>query len=117
MKKTLITAIPLALGASLAFAVPVSAANAANPNGLRAEIRQLDRQINFARGLSHRQEIRLERRVDRLQRLHRQYLRGGLNRGEVRQLRQQIRSIKVAIRTQSRSNLRVNNRAFNRSRR
>src|SRR5690242_18645757 len=66
MKKFLIAA-PLALAAVAAVATPASAASWNNASQLRAEIAQLDRQVDRMHGLSPREEQRLERQVDRLQ--------------------------------------------------
>lgn len=103
MKKTLFATLPLALGAGLMVATPASAANWQNANSVRAEIRQLDRQIDRARGLSNRQEARLDRRVNSLRSLYRQYKRGGINRAERRTLNKRLASLKYSIRVQSRS--------------
>ncbi len=103
MKKTLIATLPLALGAGLMVATPASAANWNNANSVRAEIRQLDRQIDRARGLSNRQEARLDRRVSSLRSMYRTFKRGGINRGEQRLLNKRLTSIKHAIRINSRS--------------
>lgn len=95
-------ALPLALAAGLLIAAPASAANWSNPRSVNAEIRQLDRQIDRATGLTRREEARLASRVDRLQSLYRSYLRGGINRNEMRSLENQLNSIKADLRTQSR---------------
>ena len=103
MKKTLFATLPLALGASLMVATPASAANWNNPNSVRAEINQLDRQIDRTRGLSKRQEARLDQRVTSLRSLYRQYKRGGINRAERRTLNKRLTSIRHSVRIQSRS--------------
>lgn len=101
-KKAFLLAIPLALGASLMAAAPASAKGVSNGSNIRAEIRQVDRQIGNIRGLSNREEAQLERRVDNLQRLQQRYSRGGYNRTELRRLNAGLVSIKADIRSQSR---------------
>ena len=65
--KMLFLAAPLALAAGALLGSPASAQswNRGYPGQLRAEIAQLDRQIDRTRGLSNREERVLERRVDR----------------------------------------------------
>lgn len=101
--KKLLFAAPLALAAGALLASPASAQswNAGNPAGLRAEIAQLDRQIDRTRGLSNREERALEQRVDRLQSLYKGYARHGFTRAEVQSLQREIASVRVAIERQS----------------
>ena len=101
MKKSLF-ALPIALGAGLMLSTPASAANHNNGNQLRAEIRQLDRQIDRAPGLSNREEARLERRVDNLQTFQRRFARNGYNRGELKVLNNRISAIRADLRTEAR---------------
>jgi len=102
MKKLLLAA-PLALAAGALFGSPASAQswNAANPGQLRAEIAQLDRQVDRTRGLSNREERALENRVDRLQWLYRTYARHGFTRAEVRTLEREIASVRVSVQRQA----------------
>ena len=99
MKKPL--AIALALGAGALFSVPASAAATANAGQIRAEINQLDRQVDRMRGLSNREEARLERRIDSLQSLYRSYARGGFTNRELRSLNYELGKVKAEIRDQS----------------
>jgi len=101
MNKILFAA-PLLLAAGAVLASPASAATWSNGGQLRAEIAQLDRQVDRSRGLSNREERVLERRVDRLQDLYRSYARHGFNRFEVQSLEREIASVRVAIERQSR---------------
>jgi hypothetical protein len=103
MKKLLLAA-PLALAAGALLGSPVSAQSwtYGNAGQLRAEIAQLDRQVDHTRGLSNREERALEARVDRLRDLYRNYARGGFNRFEVQSLEREIASVRVAIERQSR---------------
>jgi len=102
MKKLLLAA-PLALAAGALLGSPASAQswNHGNAGQLRAEIAQLDRQVDRTRGLSNREERALEARVDRLQNLYRSYARGGFTRGEVNSLEREIASVRVAIQRQA----------------
>jgi hypothetical protein len=101
--KKIILAAPLALAAASLLSSPASAQswNHANPGSLRAEISQLDRQIDRSRGLSNREERALSRRVGRLQYLYGAYARHGFNRGEVQSLRREIASVRFAIERQA----------------
>lgn len=101
MKKFLIAA-PLALAAGAIVATPASAAPFANAGQLRAEIAQLDRQVDNLRGISPREEKRLEAQVDQLQRLYRDYARGGFTRSELQRLDGQVNTVKAQIFAQSR---------------
>ena len=100
MTKFLIAA-PLALAAIAAVATPASAADRANPGQIRTEIAQLDRQVDRMRGLSPREEQRLENQVDRLQALYRTYARGGFNRGELQRLDGQLSAVRAQVYAQS----------------
>ena len=102
MKKLLLAA-PLALAAGALLGSPASAQswNYSNAGQLRAEIAQLDRQIDHGRGISNREERALHQRVDRLQNLYRNYARGGFTRSEVNSLQREIASVRVAIERQS----------------
>ena len=102
MTKTFLLAAPLALAAGALLASPASAQGwTSNPGQLRAQIAQLDRQIDRSRGISNREERALDQRVDRLQGLYRSYARHGFTRGEVRSLQREIASVRVAIQRQS----------------
>ena len=100
MKKFLIAA-PLALAAAAVVATPANAAGWSNAGQIRAEIAQLDHQVDRMRGLSPREEQRLENQVDRLQALYRTYARGGFNRGELQRLDGQLSAVRAQIYAQS----------------
>jgi hypothetical protein len=101
--KKIFAAAPLALAAAALLASPASARdfNYGNAGQLRAEIAQLDRQIDRSHGISSREERVLENRVDRLQSLYRSYARGGFTNREVRSLQNEIASVRVAIQRQA----------------
>jgi hypothetical protein len=102
MNKKLLFAAPLALAAGALLASPASAQSWNNNAGqLRAEIAQLDKQVDRTRGLSNREERALEKRVDRLQSLYRNYARNGFTRNEVQTLQREIASVRVALQRQS----------------
>lgn len=101
MKKFLIAA-PLALAAGAIVATPASAAPFANAGQIRSEIAQLDRQVDNLRGISPREEKRLEAQVDQLQRLYRDYARNGFSRSELQRLDGQVNTVKAQIFAQSR---------------
>jgi hypothetical protein len=101
MTKKFLLAAPLALAAGALFTTPAAAAWHANPGQLRAEIAQLDRQIDRKPGVSNREERVLEQRVDRLHGLYRTYARHGFTRGELRSLDREIASVRVAIQRQA----------------
>lgn len=102
MTKELLFAAPLALAAGAVLATPASAQGwTSGGNNLRAEIAQLDRQIDRRPGVSNREERVLEQRVDRLQALYRSYARHGFTRAEVRSLDREIASVRVAIQRQA----------------
>ena len=100
MKKFLIAA-PLALAVMTAVATPASAASWHDAGQLRAEIAQLDRQVDRMRGLSPREEQRLGNQVDRLQAMYRDYARGGFNRAELQRLNGQVNAVKTQVFAQS----------------
>lgn len=100
MKKILFAA-PLVLAAGAVLATPASAATWNNAGQLRAEIAQLDKQVDRTRGLSSREERALEQRVDRLQSLYRSYARGGFTRSEINRLNAEINQVRAAIARQS----------------
>jgi hypothetical protein len=101
MTKKFLLAAPLALAAGALFSTPAAAAWHTNPGQLRAEIAQLDRQIDRKPGVSNREERVLERRVDRLQDLYRSYARHGFNRFELQSLEREIASVRAALAHQS----------------
>jgi hypothetical protein len=102
MNKKLLFAAPLALAAGAMLATPASARGWNNEgNNLRAQIAQLDSQVDHTRGLSNREERALEKRVDRLQKLYRSYARHGFTRTEVQTLQREIASVRVAIQRQA----------------
>jgi uncharacterized coiled-coil DUF342 family protein len=102
MNKKLLFAAPLALAAGAMLTTPASARSWNNDgNNLRAEIAQLDKQIDRTRGLSNREERALEKRVDRLRNLYRSYARHGFTRAEVQTLQREIASVRVAIQRQA----------------
>jgi hypothetical protein len=88
--KKLILAAPLALIAGALLTTPASAANWNSPNQIRAEISQLDRQVDRAKGLSRSEEKRLDRQVDQIQKLYRTYARDGFTRSEISVLNTRI---------------------------
>jgi hypothetical protein len=100
MKKFLIAA-PLALAAGALLTTPASAARWNSASQIRAEIAQLDRQVDRARGLSPREEQRLERKVDQLRSLYRGYARNGLNRAEINALSGRIDNLRNDLFRQS----------------
>jgi septal ring factor EnvC (AmiA/AmiB activator) len=100
MKKFLLAA-PLALAAAGLLATPASAARWNSASQIRAEIAQLDRQVDRARGLSPREEQRLERKVDQLQSLYRSFARNGLNRAEISALNSRIETVRNQLFRQS----------------
>jgi hypothetical protein len=101
--KRLLFAAPLALAAGALLASPASARGWNDNNGgqLRAEIAQLDKQIDRSRGVSNREERALDQRVDRLQSLYRSYARHGFTRSEVQTLEREIASVRTAIARQA----------------
>jgi hypothetical protein len=103
MTRKFLLAAPLALAAGALLTSPASARGwQDNAGQLRAEIAQLDRQVDRNRGISNREERALEQRVDRLQGLYRSYARYGFTRNEARSLQREIASVRVAIQRQSR---------------
>lgn len=103
MTKKFLVAAPLALAVGALLGSPASAQGwySGNPGQLRAEIAQLDRQIDRTRGLSNREERALEARLDRLQGLYRSYARHGFTAGEVRSLEREIASVRIAVQRQA----------------
>ena len=102
MKSKFTIALPLAIGAGLMSATPASAANFYGAKEIRTELRMLDRQIDRKKGLSYREQVRLERRIDNVQALQRRYARNGYSRNELRILNQKVGAIKASIRYQAR---------------
>jgi hypothetical protein len=105
-KLTKLIAPALAVSLTLGAAVPTSAAvfysNGAN---VKAQIAQLDRQIDVAkarRQLTWQESASLEKQVDRLQKLYRSYSRNGLTRAELRTLDNQVDNVKRDLVRQSR---------------
>jgi hypothetical protein len=110
------TAIPRiaasALAASLALgvAVPASAAAAYAPGQLRAQIAQLDRDIERAearRIISNREAVQLDRQVNRLQVTYRDYARGGFTRNELAALNSRIGTLQRQVAVQARDGNRM----------
>lgn len=101
MNKKFLFAAPLALAAGALLSTPASAARFNSASQIRAEIVQLDRQVDRARGLSGREEQQLERKVDQLQALYRSYARNGLTRGEINALSARIDSVRDQLFRQS----------------
>lgn len=97
----ILTAVPLALAAAAVLATPASAAAPLNAGKIRAEIQQLDRQVDRMRGLSNREEKRLEGQVDRLEALYRNYARGGFTRSELQRLDSQVNAVKAQVYAQA----------------
>jgi len=97
MTKKFLLAAPMALAAAAMLATPASAANISNPGQIRAEIQQLDRQIDRMPGLSNREEKRLEGKVDQLQRLYQSYARGGFSRNELQRLDRELSDVKAEV--------------------
>jgi len=102
MTKKLLLSAPLALVAGALLATPASAASLGNPGQIRAEIQQLDRQIDRTRSLSKREEQRLEGKVERLQGLYQTFARGGFSRGELQRLDRELTAVKAQVSNQSR---------------
>jgi TolA-binding protein len=100
MKKFLIAA-PLALAASALLTSPASAAPWDNAGQIRSELNQLDRQIDRLRGLSPREEQRLENRLDQLQDQYRSFARGGFTRAELQRLSSGVSQLKASVYAQS----------------
>jgi hypothetical protein len=112
MKKFLLAA-PLALAVAGLLATPASAARWSTSSQIRAEIAQLDRQVDRARGLSQREEQRLERKVDQLRSLYRGYARNGLNRAEINALSGRIDNLRNDLARQSHDRNGHNGRDWN----
>jgi septal ring factor EnvC (AmiA/AmiB activator) len=97
-----IVASALAASLALGIAVPANAA-VYNAGNLRAEIAQLDNQIDRAearRTISHREAQQLDRQVDRLQDSFRAYARGGFTRYELASLNNGIAQVRAQLRDQ-----------------
>jgi hypothetical protein len=99
--KKLFLAAPLALVAGALLTTPASAASYQSAGQIRAEINQLDRQVDRARGLSSAEEQRLSRRVDQLQSLYRTYSRNGFSRAELSVLSSRVDVIRNQLFRQS----------------
>jgi TolA-binding protein len=108
MMKKFLLAAPLALAAGALLASPASAASFSNPGQIRGEIQQLDRQVDRTRGLSGREEQRLQNQVDRLQDLYRSFARDGFSRGELQRLDRELTAVKMQVFQQSRDGNRSN---------
>jgi len=109
MKKFLIAA-PLALVAGALLTTPASAASWNDARQIRAELNQLDRQIDRARGLSRSEENRLSNKVDQLQQLYSRYARNGFTRGELSVLNTRIDMVRNQLIRQSNNYNGRNNR-------
>ncbi|MBO0749326.1 MAG: hypothetical protein J2O44_02700 [Porphyrobacter sp.] len=101
MTKKFLFAAPLLLAAGSVLATPASATPWNNGNQIRAEIAQLDRQIDRTRGLSQREQQQLHREVSRVQALYRSYARGGFTRSELQTLDRAVGAVKADIARQS----------------
>jgi hypothetical protein len=99
--KKLFLAAPLALVAGALLTSPASAANYHSAGQIRAEISQLDRQVDRARGLTSTEERQLERRVDQLQSLYSRYARNGFSRAELTVLTTRIDVVRNQLARQS----------------
>ena len=85
--------------------MPAAAAVYDRPGQLRAEIAQLDRQIDRAedrRIISRREAAQLDAQVDRLESMFRSYARGGFTRYELAALDSRIDAVKRQIAVQGR---------------
>ena len=94
-KFAIIAPAVLALGALLS--TPAAAATGNNPNSVRSEIAQLDRQIDQARGLSNHQERQFANSINRLQQQYRNFARGGFNRSEIATLNRGIENLRTDL--------------------
>lgn len=98
-KLTKIVAPALAASLALGAAMPAAAAGWDRHGGgfgVKQQIQQLDRKIEQAerRHLISRDEAnRLDRNLNKVERLHSTYLRGGLNRAELRTLDNRIDAV------------------------
>lgn len=98
-------AAPAAI-AALALAVPAAAAPYHRTDGdsLRRDIGQLERQLDRlddTRRISEREEKRLDRQIDGLERTWRDYARGGFTHGERRSLSAQIARVRNDLHLQA----------------
>lgn len=101
-KANKIVASALAASLALGIAVPANAA-IYNAGSLRAEIAQLDNQIDRAearRTISHREAQQLDRQVDRLQDSFRSYARGGFTRYELASLNNGVAQVRNQLQAQ-----------------
>ena len=100
-----IAASAIAASLALGVAMPASAAVYDRPGQIRAEIAQLDRQIDRAedrRILSRREAAQLNAQVDRLQAMFRSYARGGFTRYELASLDTRLDAVKRQVAIQAR---------------
>jgi hypothetical protein len=102
MNKKLLLAAPLALAAGAVLATPATARDwNYGGNNLRAEIAQLDRQIDSARGISYREARDLHRQVDKIAARYGDDARDGLSRREAERLESKIASVRADIARQA----------------
>ncbi|MCB2067654.1 MAG: hypothetical protein KDE15_13560 [Erythrobacter sp.] len=104
MTKSFLFAAPLALAVGVLASAPASAA-VWNPQGLRGEISQLDRQVDRAvrtGDISRREARDLQVQVDGLQSMYTRFARGGFNRGELAALNTRIDQVQAALRRATR---------------
>lgn len=93
-------AFAAALG--LALATPASAAGWNNGAHFRQQINQLDKRVDRARGVSNREERRLDRQVERLEDAYSHYRRGGFNRSEAYAMQRMIDQVRHQFAAQRR---------------
>jgi len=106
-----LVAAPLALAAGLALATPASAQRADGPRELRAEINQLDEDVERiadGRRFTNAELQQARTAVDRLEERYRQYGRDGFSRGELNELNDRIGNARQRIFAQARDNDRRN---------
>ena len=73
------------------------------PSSIRSDIAQLKRDINRAeqrRFISHREAMRLDSQVRRLERNYAVSARNGLSRAELASLQRQVRSVQFSLRAE-----------------
>jgi hypothetical protein len=80
----------LAASLGLALAAPASAHGWNHGQHFRQQINQLDRQVDRSRGVSNREERRLDNRVERLQAAYHRFARGGFDRREANRMQRMI---------------------------